>query len=151
MTTSPVELLFGFILLIPGMLAVYWPRIQFQLSEARMASDLARIQPQLKWIVWGFPVSATVWGLLLVGVMALMVTMLGMTEIFLYIGHFSAAMGLFYGGFAALTGVMVLPRRRTFPMWCIYGDRAYEVGTAQAFISVIAIVLNSVLIAMFTP
>jgi len=60
-------------------------------------------------------------------------------------------MGLLYGGFALASGVLVLPRRRTFPLWCITGDRAYEVGTAQAFISVIAIVLNSVLIYMFAP
>jgi len=83
MTTSPIELLLGFILLIPGFIAAYWPRIQLKMSEARMASDLARIKPNLKWIVWGFPVAATVWGLLLVGVMVLLVTLLGMTDIFL--------------------------------------------------------------------
>ena len=60
-------------------------------------------------------------------------------------------MGLFYGVFAILTGVMVLPKRRTFPMFCVTGDRAYAAGETQAFISVIAIVLNSVLIYMFAP
>lgn len=151
MTTSPAELLLGFVLLIPGMLAVYWPRIQLKMSEARMASDIVRLKPNLKWIVWGFPLGIFLWGLVLVSATFLLMSLTGGANFFLYIGHFSAAMGLFYGGFAIITGVMVLPRRRTFPMWCIYGDRAYEVGTAQVFISVIAIVLNSVLIAMFTP
>lgn len=151
MTPSPIELFFGITLLIPGLVAIYWPRLQFKFSDAHMASDIARLQPRLKWIVWGFPLASLVWGLILVGGMFLLITYLGESSIFLYIGHFSAAMGLFYGGFAALTGVMVLPKRRTFPMWCVTGDRVYEVGTAQIFISVIAIVLNSALIAIFAP
>lgn len=151
MTTSTPELLLGIMLLIPGFIAAYWPRIQLKMSEARMISDIARIKPALKWIVWGFPLAAFGWGLLLVGAMILLVTQVGESGMFLYIGHFAAAMGLFYGVFAILTGVMVLPKRRTFPMWCVVGDRAYAAGEAQAFISVIAIVLNSVLITMFAP
>jgi hypothetical protein len=133
------------------MLAVYWPRIPIKISEARLASDLVRLKPNLKWIVWGYPLGSFLWSLLLVGGIYLLVTVFGVMQIFLYIGHFTAAMGLFYGVFAMLSGVMVLPKRRTFPMWCVVGDRAYEVGTTQAFISVIAIVLNSVLISMFAP
>jgi len=151
MNPSGPELVIGLMLLIPGMLAIYLPRIQLKLSEARMASDIARIKPNLKWIMWGFPLGVFLWGLLLVGAMFLLMTLTGGTDFFLYMGHFSAAMGLFYGGFAVATGVMVLPKRRTFPMWCVVGDRAYNAGEVQVFVSIIAIVFNSVIIYMFAP
>jgi hypothetical protein len=61
MTTSTPELLLGIMLLIPGFIAAYWPRIQLKMSEARMISDIARIKPALKWIVWGFPLAAFGW------------------------------------------------------------------------------------------
>ncbi len=127
----------GFIMIFLGGIAMYTPWIQLRRSERFTGKELSQKYPEYKWMRWGFISMYLAW---IAAVFFFFYKVLTWVNVASFLAALFASIGLFIGGFAAITGVSILPMRSPWILY-IVGDEAREAGRFQVAWSVGVIVV----------
>jgi hypothetical protein len=131
----------GFITIFLGGFAMYTPWIQLRHSERFTGKELIQKYPEHKWMRWGFMGMYLGWIIAMFLFFYKVLTWLNMAS---FLAALFASIGLFIGGFAAITGVSILPVRSPRILYVV-GDDAEDAGRFQVAWSVGVIVVAMVL------
>lgn len=130
---------FNLIITLLGVIAMYSPRFQLKMSKSLTGKELSRKYPEHGWMRWGFIVLYIAWIVLMFMFCSKVLYWVAAIS---FIGYLFASIGLFYGLFAIITGVCILPMHVPWLLYVV-GDDARKAGRFQVFLSLSVVIVVS--------
>lgn len=131
-------------LILLNVLIIYLPRLIIKQKHTITGQALKELYPHLSWVRWAFFPLYFAW----IGFVFLLVFLYGAIfgEYHWFVSPVNAlaAVGLFFGIFALLTKVIVVPYRMKLPRYAT-GTKANKAIKIQLSVAVGAIIVNSII------
>ena len=131
-------------LLLSNVVIMYLPRFFIKQKETITGKAFKELYPESSWIRWGFVPLYLVWLAIIFLIPVLYSSITKESHWLFSILNAYAAIGLFYGLFTIVTGVMVMPSR-SFLLRLAVGSKAFKTARIQVYVSFGAIIVNSII------